>query len=98
MIIWRDREDQTQYIGLDGLGVETLMSHSGTSKCDLTLFLTEIEDEIRLEIEYNTDLFDEARIERLFGHMETILAGAAANSQQSLAETKSCGISNAYEF
>jgi non-ribosomal peptide synthetase component F len=86
MIIWRDREDQLPFIGLDGLEVESLVSESKTSKFDLTLMLTEIGDEIRLEIEYSTDLFDGARIERLVGHFETLLEGAVTNPEQRLAE------------
>jgi acyl-CoA synthetase (AMP-forming)/AMP-acid ligase II len=86
MIIWRDREDQLPFIGLDGLEVESLVSESKTSKFDLTLMLTEIGDEIRLEIEYSTDLFDGARIERLVGHFGTLLEGAVTNPEQRLAE------------
>jgi hypothetical protein len=82
----RDREDQLPFIGLDGLQVESLVSESETSKFDLTLMLTEIGDEIRLEIEYSTDLFDGARIERLVGHFETLLEGAVTNPEQRLAE------------
>ena len=38
-----------------------------------------------MEMEYSTDLFDEARIERMVGHLRTLLEGAAANPEQPLA-------------
>jgi non-ribosomal peptide synthetase component F len=86
MIIWRDREDQLPFIGLDGLEVETLLTETGTSKFDLTLILVEDHEGIRLEIEYSTDLFDEARVERMVGHFETLLEGAVADPQQPIGE------------
>ena len=36
-------------------------------------------------MEYSTDLFDEARIERMVGHLRTLLEGAVANPEQPLA-------------
>ena len=86
MINWRDRDQLLSFIGLDGIEVELLLAESRTSKFDLTLMLTDGGDEIWLEIEYNTDLFDEARIERMFGHFCALLDGAVANPEQRLAE------------
>ena len=37
-------------------------------------------------MEYSTDLFDGARIERLVGHFETLLESAVTNPEQRLAE------------
>lgn len=48
--------------------------------------LTDGGDEIWLEIEYNIDLFDEARMQRLFGHFCALLDGAVTNPEQRLAE------------
>jgi amino acid adenylation domain-containing protein len=50
---------------------------SGTSKFDLTLFLVD-EDELHGAIEYATDLFDAATIERLSHHIRAATAAAAA--------------------
>ena len=41
---------------------------------------------LELVVEYNTDLFDEATVARLAGHLETLLAGVAAQPAQPLAE------------
>jgi non-ribosomal peptide synthetase component F len=82
LLVWRDREDVPHLIGLPGLTSESMISHSGTAKFDLTMFVTNGRDGIDVDLEYNTDLFDEARIERLAGHFETLLEGAAANSSE----------------
>jgi len=86
MLNWRDRDDQLQFIGLPGLVAEPLMAHSNTSKFALTFTVTDAGDTILIEVEYNTDLFDEARIERVVGHLRTLLEGAITNPEQRLAD------------
>ena len=61
------------FIGLDGLAVDSLMAAAATSKFDLHLQATDIGDEIWLELEYNTDLFDRDRMARMLGHYQTLL-------------------------
>lgn len=73
---WRDRDQQIAFIGLDGLVVEPLLADNRTAKFDLTVTVTEMRSELFLEIEYSTDLFDEARIARLAGHYATLLEAA----------------------
>jgi amino acid adenylation domain-containing protein len=85
MINWRDQDQHLSYIGLDGLQVESLLSETRTAKFDLTLQLTDFGDQVWLEAEYSTDLFDHDRIARMFGHYQTILEAAAANPEQKLA-------------
>ena len=84
MVNWRDRDQHLCFIGLDGLAVESLVGESGTSKFDLTLFLTDMGEEVWAEIEYSTDLFDSASIERMFGHYQTLLEAVAADPEQRL--------------
>ena len=86
MLNWRDRDAQLKFIGLPGLTLEPLLAQSKTSKFDLTIVLTDAGDDIDLEMEYSTDLFDEARIERMVGHLRTLLEGAVANPEQQLAD------------
>ena len=81
MINWRDRDQQLSFIGMEGLAVESLLAESRTSKFDLTMMLTDGGDEIWLEMEYSTDLFDDTRIERMVGHYQTLLAAVAADSE-----------------
>jgi acyl-CoA synthetase (AMP-forming)/AMP-acid ligase II len=86
MLNWRDRDDQPQFIGLSGLVTEPLLAQPKTAKFDLTLVLTDEGDKIYIEVEYSTDLFDEHRIERLVGHLQTLLEGAATDVEQRLSE------------
>jgi amino acid adenylation domain-containing protein len=86
MINWRDRDQQLSFIGLEGLEVESLLAESRTSKFDLTLMLTDGGDEISLEIEYSTDLFDEVCIDRMRNHYQTLLEGIAADPGQRLSD------------
>ena len=73
-------------IGLDGLEIESVLAESRTAKFDLTLMLTDAGERIDLEIEYSTDLFDGARIERLVGHFSSLLGAAATDPNQLLLE------------
>ena len=55
---------------------------TGTAKCDLTLSLTEHGDSIVGFLEYDADLFERGTIERLCGHLATLLAGLAGAERQ----------------
>ncbi len=86
MINWRDRDQQLSFIGMEGLVVESLLAETGTSKFDLTFMLTDDLNDIWLEMEYSTDLFDNTRIERLTGHFQTLLEAVAADPEQRLSD------------
>jgi amino acid adenylation domain-containing protein len=86
MINWRDRDQQLSFIGMEGLVVESLLAETQTSKFDLTLTLTDEQDVISLEIEYSTDLFDYARIERMVAHYQILLEAVAADPDRPLAQ------------
>ncbi|MBA3468307.1 MAG: amino acid adenylation domain-containing protein, partial [Herpetosiphonaceae bacterium] len=58
---------------------------TGTSKFDLTLEIDEVEGELATAFVYSTDLFDEATISRMLGHLQTILELAVSNADQPLA-------------
>ncbi|MFN2529808.1 MAG: amino acid adenylation domain-containing protein [Pyrinomonadaceae bacterium] len=58
---------------LGGLILHRIPAESRTSKFDLTLFATEAEGILNLAFEYNTDLFDDARIERMLEHLQTLI-------------------------
>ena len=61
---------------LPGLTVELLQVHNRTSKFDLLLSMIEQEGELHGALEYSTDLFDEATIDRMLRHFKTLLEGA----------------------
>jgi amino acid adenylation domain-containing protein len=76
--------------GLRGLTLEHLPTSSNTSKFDLSLFVWQDGDEKSggsvCTAEYNTDLFDEATIDRLLGHYHHILDAAVAHPERRLSE------------
>ena len=55
------------------LGLEVLDTTSGTAKFDLMLVASEEEGGLRLLMEYATDLFDASTIDRMLGHLRTLL-------------------------
>ena len=84
MLDWRDRDAQFQFVGLPGIEVQPLLSHSHTSKVDFTVFLSDTGDDISMEIEYNSDIFDEQRILRMAGHYFTLLEAAAVDPERKI--------------
>ncbi len=58
---------------------------SGTAKFDLTLSLEEGPDGLKGMMEYNTDLFDAATIERMLANFRELLHGIVANPKQRIA-------------
>ncbi|NQX43688.1 non-ribosomal peptide synthetase, partial [Pedobacter steynii] len=54
------------------------------SKYDLSFYFNEIGDELKLSIEYSTDLFSEAAVKRLYGHFESLLAHVVKHPHHSL--------------
>ena len=84
LIIWKDRQVQMQFMELDGLTASYLNAHPGAAKYDLSLYLTDAGDEIWLEMEYCTDLFDAETIERMGMHFQTLLEGIVANPEERL--------------
>jgi amino acid adenylation domain-containing protein len=71
---------------LPGLTLTPLESDSGTAQFDLTLSMTETESGLVGSLEYNSDLFDESSIQRMAGHLRTLLEGIVANPQQHLSD------------
>jgi amino acid adenylation domain-containing protein len=60
------------------LRVTPLELSSTSSKFDLTLFATEVPEGLRLAMEYSTDLFDEATVDRMLAHYGTLVEGIVA--------------------
>ena len=75
---------QRPFAEVDGLTGELLITQTKTSKADLTLFLGDAGDDIWLELEYSTDLFDDDRITRMCGHYQTLLDSIVADPDQRL--------------
>jgi aspartate racemase len=71
-----------QNLELPALSVEPLETKSKTAKFDLSLLMIEEKGELRGTLEYSTDLFDAATIERMIGHFQTLLEGVLADPDQ----------------
>ncbi len=69
---------------LPGLTVTPLPVDRGTVKFDLTLTVIEQDADLRVVVDYSTDLFDAPTLTRLLGHLQTLLAGIVADPDQRL--------------
>jgi hypothetical protein len=76
----------TQVLHLPELTLELLKAEKNTANFDLTLSLTETEAGLKGDLEYNTDIFDAARINRMLGHFQVLLEGIVTNREQRLAK------------
>jgi len=66
---------------LPGFVMEFVDLPRGTTKFDFTLAISDIGDLMVGEIEYSTDLFDDATMARFVDHWQALLAGAVANPE-----------------
>ncbi|WP_281322335.1 non-ribosomal peptide synthetase [Flavobacterium aestivum] len=71
---------------MEGIEIEGKDFDLKVSKSDLRFEFIEREDYIECSIEYNTDLYDEARIVRMTVHMENLLTTILENQDQPLKE------------
>ncbi|MBW4477607.1 MAG: amino acid adenylation domain-containing protein [Tolypothrix brevis GSE-NOS-MK-07-07A] len=71
---------------LPGLTLTQLESDSGSAQFDLTLYMTETESGLVGSFEYNTDLFAQSSIQRMVGHLQTLLEAIVANPQRRLSD------------
>jgi amino acid adenylation domain-containing protein len=71
---------------LSGLELSPVRLENNTTKFDLSLSLSEQSNRIKGSLEYSTDLFDEATIIRMIGHLQTLLEGIVANPNGRVSE------------
>ena len=71
---------------LVGLKLTELPVTNPRAKWDLHLSVTEEGSELRLDWEYNTDLFDQSRIERMTGHFQNLLRGVVSDPHLTLSK------------
>ncbi|MDQ3563928.1 MAG: amino acid adenylation domain-containing protein [Pseudomonadota bacterium] len=69
---------------LPGLKVERLDLGRETSKFDLSLYVIETSEGLKISFEYNRDLFDAATIVRMMSHFETLLKSIVENPGQKI--------------
>jgi amino acid adenylation domain-containing protein len=69
-------------VAISGVESRLLMTDSGTSKFDLTLALTAHDGQLEGHFEYSLDLFEPSTIERMAGHLRTLLESIAKDTRQ----------------
>lgn len=73
---------------LPGLKLRGYEADNVTAQFDLTLTLNEGENGLLGTMEYNTDLFDSATIDRILVHFQSLLNGIAADPEQKISTLK----------
>jgi amino acid adenylation domain-containing protein/non-ribosomal peptide synthase protein (TIGR01720 family) len=71
---------------LPGLALSPLSVESKTSRIDLTLSMQEMGEQLTGLLEYSTELFDAATVERMLSHYVNLLEAAAASPGQRISE------------
>ncbi len=71
---------------LGGLALSPVPAETRTAKFDLTFYVTETSEGLSGTLEYNTDLFDAATIDRLVAHYQVLLEGAATAPHQRVSD------------
>src|SRR5256885_1891400 len=75
-----------ELFAVPGLTFERRRIENQTSKFDMTLFATEAAETLYLTFEYNTDLYEAERIERMMDHFEVLLEAVIAEPDSRIAE------------
>jgi len=75
-----------QPIDLPGLEAMQVQADGTASKYDLSLYAIETPHGVSCMFEYNTDLFDAARMQRMLGHFQAVLEGAVRDPGRRLSE------------
>ncbi|WP_147452418.1 non-ribosomal peptide synthetase, partial [Corallococcus praedator] len=78
--------DALPQLALPGLVVHPLELHSATSKFDLGLSLTRTPDGFVGAFEFSTDLFEASTVQRLSGHLLTLLESVVARPEAPIGE------------
>lgn len=84
MVVFQNAPDVK--LTLPALELHEFNLEGQTSKVDLSLYIGQTTEGLKLSFEYNTDLFNATTIERMSRHFRTLLAAVVANPDQSLGE------------
>ena len=76
-----------QFVEPPGLKLDSVDLDIGVAKFDLTVeIIHQRDDGLECRLEYDTDLFDAATIERMAGHFRTLLEGIVADPEQRICD------------
>ena len=79
-------EPADEEAGGSGLRMSVMTPGTGGSRFDIAINVAEYQDEMRVWMEYATDLFDEPRMWRMAGHFEQVLRAVAADPTARLSQ------------
>ena len=82
MFVLHDAKEVSQVSKSNGNG----SPKAATSGYDLTLVISETENGLKGKVQYCTDIFEAATIQRLCGHYETLLKAIARDPEESIAK------------
>jgi amino acid adenylation domain-containing protein len=85
-VIFQLRNYPTPAVSLGQLNIEEYEFGSNIAKFDLSVGLRDDVTGLTGSVEYRTDLFDPATIERMVGHFQTVLEGVVAKPGQPISE------------
>ncbi|MEU5018279.1 non-ribosomal peptide synthetase [Streptomyces angustmyceticus] len=80
------QDSSDEHWRFEDLDATRLPLEAATSALDLTMSVREDGDRIAARMEYSTDLFDRATIERMAGHFGVLLAAAVADPDRRVGE------------
>lgn len=86
MVALNNNSKLTEETQLEGLKIERVVSEVTVSKFDLGFIINEGDDAFEIEVQYNTDLFERGRIERLTDHFQNLISSILSESNTSLSE------------
>lgn len=80
------QRDPVAALGLPGLQVSPMWLSNGTTQFDLTLGVTDTDEELYGWLEYNTDLYDTITIARMATCFQNLLEGIVAHPDQHISD------------
>ncbi len=77
-------DGRSTVLSLAGLDVEKVRLDDSTARLDMMLTIVDFADDVRLDLEYNTDLFEAATIRFFLRHLRTFIAAAVGEPNSPL--------------
>lgn len=84
MFVYENRPDRVPM--LPGLAIEPFEIEAESGSFDMTLYIVEAPEGLKLRLAYNPDLFNSDTAERFLGHFERLMQSAASDPQRPIAE------------
>ncbi|WP_400193668.1 amino acid adenylation domain-containing protein [Hymenobacter sp. B81] len=87
MLVYQNNDEvDGRELALEGLQLEELTEEFKGSKFDLTFVARRTAEGLQFHVEYNTDLYRPATLERMLDHLNALLASVAARAETPLTQ------------